>query len=67
MSDKKKDDHSSESDRLERIQANLAKGRELLKRMEKKRNGRPKVELSEDEREARWRHLIRSGKFLDED
>jgi hypothetical protein len=66
MSDEKKD-RSSESDRLERIQANLAKGRELLKRMEKKRNGRPKVELSEDEQGARWRHLMRSGEFLDED
>ena len=58
---------SSESDRLERIQANLAKGRELLKQMEKKRNGRPKVELSEEEQAWRWRHLMRHRSFLDDE
>jgi len=65
MSEEKKG-RSSESDRLERIQANLAKGRELLKRMEKKRNGRPKVELSEEEQAWRWRHLMRHREFLDD-
>lgn len=65
MSEEKKG-HSSESDRLERIQANLAKGRELLKEMEKKRNGRPKVELSEEEQAWRWRHLMRHRQFLDD-
>jgi hypothetical protein len=65
MSEEKKG-RSSESDRLERIQANLAKGRELLKRMEKKRNGRPKVELPEEEQAWRWRHLMRHREFLDD-
>lgn len=65
MSEEKKG-RSSESDRLERIQANLAKGRELLKEMEKKRNGRPKVELSEEEQAWRWRHLMRHRQFLDD-
>jgi hypothetical protein len=65
MSEEKKG-RSSGSDRSERIQANLAKGRELLKRMEKKRNGRPKVELSEEEQAWRWRHLMRHREFLDD-
>ena len=65
MSEEKKG-RSSESDRLERIQANLAKGRELLKRMEQKRNGRPKVELSEEDQAWRWRHLMRHREFLDD-
>jgi hypothetical protein len=63
MKDDKKA-HSSESDRQKRVRASLARARETLARMDKK-YGKPNP-LSEDELEARWRHLMQSGKFIDE-
>lgn len=65
MSEEKKG-RSSESDRSERVKAALAKAQEVLDRAEKKRNGRPKVELSEEEQAWRWRHLMRHRQFLDD-
>jgi hypothetical protein len=63
MKDEKKG-HSPESDAQNRARASLAKARETLARIERK-YGKGK-ELSEDELEARWRHLMQSGKFIDE-
>ena len=63
MKDEKKA-HSSESDRQARIRANLAEARQLREALEKKYG---KVErLSEEEREWRWRNLMRHRQFLDD-
>jgi hypothetical protein len=63
---KKKSPASTESERQKRVAAAISKRKELSAQLEKLRNGRPRVELSEDELEARWRHLMQSGKFIDE-
>ena len=63
MKDDKKA-HSSESDRQARVQASLARAREMLAKMDKK-YGKPKP-LSEEEQAWRWRHLMRHRQFLDD-
>ena len=63
MKDDKKG-HSSESDRLARVQANITKAKALLARLEKKYG---KAEpRSEEEREWRWRQIMRHRSFLDD-
>jgi|LauGreDrversion4_2_1035121.scaffolds.fasta_scaffold1473408_1 hypothetical protein len=64
MKDDKKS-HSSESDRLARIQVNLAKAKELSARLEKKYGKVPP--RSEEENEWRWRQIMRHKRFLDEE
>jgi hypothetical protein len=44
----------------------LAEHRQLMSELEKLRNGRPKIEMSEEEKEWRWRQLMRHGRFLDD-
>jgi len=62
---KKRTSLTPESEREKRVRASLARARETLARIDKK-YGKPKP-LSQDELEARWRHLMQSGKFLDEE
>ena len=63
MKDDKKG-HSSESDRLTRAQQALAQARELSARLEKKYG---KVERkSEEEREWRWRQIMRRRSLQDD-
>jgi hypothetical protein len=56
---------SSESLRQKRVQATISEYRELSAKLEKLRNGRPRVELSEEELEWRWRQIILHKGFLD--
>ena len=60
-----KKDHASESDRLARIQANLAKAKELSARLEKKYG--KVAPRSEEENEWRWRQIMLHKGFLDEE
>jgi|LauGreDrversion4_2_1035121.scaffolds.fasta_scaffold3644447_1 hypothetical protein len=58
-------DSSSESERQKRVRATIKEYRQLSAKLEKLRNGRPRVELSEEELEWRWRQIILHKGFLD--
>ena len=66
MKDEKKG-HSYEFERQRQAEEAIQEYEAVAAKLEKLRNGRPRVELSEDELAARWRHLMQSGKFLDEE
>jgi hypothetical protein len=67
MKRKAKQPVSPESEREKRVEAAIKESRRLSAKVEKLRNGRPRVELSQEELDWRWRHLIRHGRFMDED
>ena len=45
----------------------LAEHRQLMSELEKLRNGRPKVEMSEEDRAWRWRQIMLHKGFLGEE
>ena len=67
MKSKAKQPVSPESEREKRVKAAIKEARRLSARLEKLRNGRPQVELSQEELDWRWHHLMRHKRFLDED
>ena len=67
MKKKAKQPASPESEREKRVEAAIKEARRLSAKLEKLRNGRPRVELSQEELDWRWHHLMRHKRFLDEE
>lgn len=67
MKRKAKQPVSPESEREKRVKATIKEARRLSAKLEKLRNGRPRVELSQEELDWRWHHLMRHKRFLDEE
>lgn len=56
-----------ESEREKRVEAAIKESRRLSAKVKKLRNGRPRVELAQEELDWRWHHLMRHKRFLDEE
>lgn len=67
MKRKAKQPVSPESEREKRVKAAIKEARRLSAKLDKLRNGRPRVGLSQEELDWRWHHLMRHKRFLDEE